>query len=66
MARISEGTLKGWRDNERVDATTYVREQEVFRTAINDTQDQVDALASTGANALGRERQILSLLPKAL
>jgi hypothetical protein len=42
MARIPEGVLKGWRDNNRIEATDYVREQEIFRQAINHTQDQVD------------------------
>ncbi|MFE3973192.1 MULTISPECIES: M14 family zinc carboxypeptidase [unclassified Peribacillus] len=54
MARIPDGTLKEWRDVDRVDATAYTIEREVLRVAVNDAQDQVDELKMANLESLGR------------
>ena len=50
MARIPEGVIRGWKDGDRVAAADYAREQEIYRQAINDLQDQVDALLKKAGN----------------
>lgn len=44
MATIPDGSLKSWRDNERIDAANYTQEREVLRAAINDAQEQINVL----------------------
>lgn len=53
MARIPEGVFRNWSDKDRVEAAIYKTEQEAIRTAINDSQDQIDDLKN--ASVLGSD-----------
>jgi hypothetical protein len=50
MARINDGTLKDWKDGDKVTADLYEADREILRAAINDTDSKTNANTTTASD----------------
>jgi hypothetical protein len=50
MAKINDGTLKDWKDGDKVTADLYEADREILRAAINDTDSKTNANTTTASD----------------